>query len=401
MERPRQAVILAGGRGERLRPLTDTRPKPIIEFHGKPFLGYLLELLRIQGFERVLLLLGYRAEAIQAYCGDGSRWGLTVECSVSAVEHDTGMRLRLAADRLDPIFLFLYCDNYWPMPFDRMWARYLAAGAPALLTVYRNRDRYSRDNVRVDGEGVIVTYDKTRTAPGLSGVEMGFGIFRREVLSLLPEGNVSFEREVYPHLAAGRELAAFVTDHRYYSVSSHERLPLTEQFLKRRPAVILDRDGVLNVRPPKAQYVRSWADWRWLPGALEALRLFTEADFRVIVVSNQAGIARGAMTEADVAAIHAQMQHEAQDAGGRIDAIYYCPHGWDAGCDCRKPKPGMLYQAQREFHLDLSRTPFIGDDERDGQAAEAAGCPWMQVDGQRTLLDAARERVGSVSGVHI
>ena len=390
MERPRQAVVLAGGRGRRLSPLTDTRPKPMLEFHGRPFLSYLLELLREQGFERVLLLLGYRAEAVQAYCGDGSRWNLSIDYVVSDVEDDTGRRLQRALPRLEPAFLLMYCDNYWPMRFDAMWQRYVATGAEALLTVYNNRDRVTRDNVQVDQNGYIVVYDKERRMGNLQGVEIGFGIFRRETVERLPEDNVSFERVVYPQLAAARTLQAFVIGHRYYSLSSHERLPLTEQFLARRPAVILDRDGVLNTRPPRGEYVRSWGEWRWLPGTLEALRTLKEAGYRIIVVSNQAGVARGAMTLADVEVIHDRIREEVRGSGGEIDAIFYCPHGWDDGCECRKPKPGMLFQAQREFHLDLSRTLLIGDDERDGQAADAAGCPWTLVTEDRTLLDVVR-----------
>ena len=392
--RPTQAVILAGGRGARLRPLTDTRPKPMIEFHGKPFLAYLVELLRTQGFKRVLLLLGYLPEVIQAHFGDGHQWEMQIDYAVSAVEDDTGRRLKLAASRIDPTFLFLYCDNYWPMPFEAMWRRYLALDVPAMLTVYRNADRYTRDNVRLEADGRIAVYDKDRAAQGLGGVDIGFGVFRREVVERLPEGNVGFERVAYPALAAAGQLGAFVTDHRYYSVSSHERLPMTEQFLARTPAVIVDRDGVLNQKPPRAEYVRSWRDWEWLPGAVEALRRFTEAGYRIIVVSNQAGIARGAMTEADLSAIHARMRADVESVGGRINAIYHCPHGWDDGCACRKPKPGMLHAAQRDFHLDLSRTYFLGDDERDGQAAEAAGCPWRLVDGSRSLLAVAQELLG-------
>lgn len=389
VQRPTQAVILAGGRGSRLRPLTDSRPKPMIEFQGKPFLGHLLELVREQGFKRVLLLLGYLPQAIQAYCGDGSRWGLAIESTVSAVEDDTGRRLKLAASRLDPTFFLFYCDNYWPLPCAKIWQRYLATGAEAMLTVYDNRDQYTKNNVQLDEAGRILTYDKDRTQRGLSGVEIGYAVLRRAHVESLPQTNCCFEREVYPRLAAEQKLWAFVTGHRYYSISSHERLPMTEEFFARRPALIVDRDGVLNARPPRAAYVRSWAEWRWLPGALEALRLFNEAGFRVLVVSNQAGIARGAMTQADVEAIHAQMKHEVQEAGGRIDAIYYCPHGWDSSCACRKPKPGMLFQAQRDFHLDLSRTYFLGDDERDGQAADAAGCLWMPVSDNHSLMEAA------------
>jgi D-glycero-D-manno-heptose 1,7-bisphosphate phosphatase len=128
---------------------------------------------------------------------------------------------------------------------------------------------------------------------------------------------------------------------------------------------------------------------------LDALRRLREAGYRVIVVSNQAGIARGAMTEADLATIHAHMKADVEAAGGRLEAIYYCPHGWDDGCDCRKPKPGMLYAAQRDGDLDLSRTTVIGDDERDGQAAEAAGCPWILVSLHRSLLDVTCELLSS------
>jgi histidinol-phosphate phosphatase family protein len=117
----------------------------------------------------------------------------------------------------------------------------------------------------------------------------------------------------------------------------------------------------------------------------------------VIVVTNQAGIARGFMTADDLANLHARMKQEAADAGGGIDAIYHCPHSWDSPCDCRKPKPGMLFQAQRDFHLDLSRTLFIGDDERDEQAAKAAGCRPLLIDQERSLLDVVRNMVSSES----
>jgi histidinol-phosphate phosphatase family protein len=387
LSRPTQAVILAGGRGTRLRPLTDTRPKPMIEFHRKPFLEYLIEMVRDQGFQRFLILLGYLPDVIQDYFGDGSRWGVEIEYAVSAPEDDTGRRLKLAEPRIDPVFLLMYSDNYWPMPFDEMWQKFVSSGTSALVTVYRNNDQYTRDNLRVDEVGYIETYDKSRTAPNLHGVDIGFMILKRPVLNLLPNGNVSFENTVYPQLVAQRQLQAYITEHRYYSVGTHERLPLTKEFLAHRPAVLLDRDGVLNRKMPRAQYVCSWADWEWLPGAREALRLFKDAGYRVIVISNQAGIARGAMTEAILLDIHERMKQEVREASGEINAIYYCPHDWDEGCECRKPRPGMFFQAQRDLSLDLSRTYFIGDDERDVQAADAAGCPWALVSEDVSLLD--------------
>ncbi|MDE2977410.1 MAG: sugar phosphate nucleotidyltransferase, partial [Acidobacteriota bacterium] len=118
--RPTQAVILAGGRGTRLAPLTDTLPKALIPFHGKPFLGHVIEMLRGQGFERVLLLLGYRAEAMIDHFGDGSAYGVGISHRVTAPDDLTAHRVKDAADQLDDRFLLLYCDNYWPMQFDRM-----------------------------------------------------------------------------------------------------------------------------------------------------------------------------------------------------------------------------------------------------------------------------------------
>jgi histidinol-phosphate phosphatase family protein len=387
-ERPRQAVILAGGRGTRMRPVTDTRPKPMVEFHGRPFLEYVVEMLREHGFERVLMLLGYLPEVIQDHFRDGSSFGVEVDYSVTAPDELTVSRVQAARDRIEDSFLLLYCDIYWPMRMDDMWRRFRELEVPAMVTVYANRDGYrpGKDSVLVE-DGHVRAFDKTKSVAGLQGVEISYAILTRPVLAMLPAEDELFELALYPQLARRGELGAYVTEHRYYGVGSLERLDDTDRFLARRPTVILDRDGTLNRRPPRAHYITRPNDFDWLPGSLEALRLLNERGYRVVVVSNQAGIGRGAMTEADLAAIHRKMLDEAEQAGGRVDAVYHCPHDWDDACDCRKPAPGMLFRAQREFDLDLTRTPFIGDDERDAQAADAAGCPARLVSDEVSLLD--------------
>jgi len=382
--RPRQAVILAGGRGTRLAPLTDTMPKPMVPFHGRPFLDYLLELLAGQGFQRALVLTGYLGDQIAGHFGSSAH-GLELSYAHSPVEDDTGARLRKAIDRIDDCFLLLYCDNYWPINFDAMWQQFCRQPVDVQITVYANTDGFTRDNLRVQSDGLVDLYDKSRTADGLAGVDIGFAIVRRTVVEQLPEANCSFEQETYPRLAAAGRLGAFVTAHRYYSVGNVERLPVTEAFLARTPAILLDRDGVLNERPSQGTYVTTPADWRWKSDARPALRRLHEAGYRCVVITNQAGIARGMLSEQDLSAIHTRLCLEAEEAGGRIAAIYHCPHHWDDGCACRKPKPGMLLQAQREHHLDLSRTWFIGDDERDGEAAAAAGCLFGMVDDDHDL----------------
>jgi histidinol-phosphate phosphatase family protein len=385
-DRPTQAVILAGGRGTRMRPITDDRPKPMVPVLGRPFLEYQIEQLRSQGFERVLLLLGYLPEVVQEYFGDGRRWGVRIEYSITDPERLTSSRVATARRLIDPCFLLLYCDNYWPMQMDRLWTRFREAGRPGLITVYGNKDGYSRGSVLLDDDGHVRLFDRLRSAACLREVEISYAILTDLCLSLLPETDMLFEEAIYTPLAQQGRLTAYVSDHRYYSVGSPERLPATEAFLRRAPGVILDRDGVLNCKPPQADYVRSWSDWQWCEGSLEALRLLREAGYRCVIASNQAGIGRGVMSEADLTAVHDRMKQEIDQAGGQIDGVYSCPHTWDQGCECRKPMPGLLYQAQRDLHLDLTRTPFIGDDERDAATAAAAGCPFYRVTQTRSLL---------------
>lgn len=387
-----QAVILAGGLGTRLRPLTLDTPKPMVLINGKPFLEYLIDMLKAQGFTKVLLLLGYLAEKVEDYFKDGSDFGIKIEYSVSDVENDTGKRLKIAEEKIDPQFFLLYCDNYLPLNFTKMWQSYLSKDISAQITVYSNLDNYTKSNVIVDEQGYITSYDKTRQKENLQGVDLGFAIMKKEVLNYIPEGeNISFEQVVYSKLIKEHKLGAYVTHHRYYSIGSLMRLESTEKFFKQKKTIFLDRDGVLNQKAPKAQYVKNWDEWHWLPGAIEAISLLNKKNYQVLIITNQAGIGRNEMSDGDLESLHNRMFQDIEQAGGKIEKIYHCPHDWEEGCVCRKPRPGLLFQAQKEYDLDLSQIYFIGDDERDAQAAESAGCKSILVDKDKNLLNIVKE----------
>jgi D-glycero-D-manno-heptose 1,7-bisphosphate phosphatase len=283
--------------------------------------------------------------------------------------------------------MLLYCDNYWPIDFEKMWEKYTKSNAMALVTVYKNNDNYTKNNLRIGDEDLIEVYDKTRNEPNLKGVDIGFFILRNELIDLIPEGNFNFEKIIIPKLIIDRQIIAYPTEHRYYSVGSHERLKLTEEFLENRKFIILDRDGVINKKAPKSTYVTKWLEWEWIKGSKEAIVKLKKAGFKIIIVTNQAGIARGIMTSADLELIHTKMILELKEFGGGIDKIYYCPHSWNDNCECRKPKPGMLFEAQREFHLNLNNTWFVGDDERDELAGKAAGMKTFLINGDNGLLN--------------
>ena len=197
----------------------------------------------------------------------------------------------------------------------------------------------------------------------------------------------SADGALYGPLIERRALAAYQTEHRFYRIGPTDRLAMTRTFLAREPAIIIDCDGVLNRRPSPPGYLRSLNDFEWLPGSLEALRAFREADYRVIVVC----LARGQAAVRDLEAIHDLLRRGAHAAGGSIDAIYQCPHDWQAGCDCRKPRPGLLFQAQRDFALDLTRTVVLGADEDTMRAAAAAGARGQVVTPDVSLLTVARD----------
>jgi len=137
-------------------------------------------------------------------------------------------------------------------------------------------------------------------------------------------------------------------------------------------AIILDRDGVINFESDA--FIKSPDEWRPIPGSLEAIVRFHRAGWKVLVATNQSGLARGLFDDKTLAAIHAKMHRAVQDAGGWIDDLAFCPHGPDSDCPCRKPKPGLLLHLAHKWRLDLNTVPCVGDSLRDLQAAQAVGC---------------------------
>ncbi len=150
--------------------------------------------------------------------------------------------------------------------------------------------------------------------------------------------------------------------------------------------VILDRDGVIN--HDSAQFIKSPDEWKPLPGSLEAIATLNQAGFRVVVATNQSGIGRGLFEMGTLNAIHDKMHRTLAQHGGRIEALFYCPHTAETHCACRKPKPGMLQEIGRRFGVDLAGVPSVGDSLRDLQASAAVGARPILVltgKGEKTL----------------
>ncbi|MCE9584785.1 MAG: HAD-IIIA family hydrolase [Planctomycetes bacterium] len=160
-----------------------------------------------------------------------------------------------------------------------------------------------------------------------------------------------------------------------------------------RPAVFLDRDGVLCEDRP--DYVKSWAEWRWIPGALEGAAALAKAGRALVVVSNQACVRKGIVSRDTLDGILARMRADLEAAGAPLAGIYVCPHGDEDRCDCRKPKPGLLLAAAHDLNLDLGASTLVGDALRDREAALAAGSRFVLVlSGQGTRWAAEAKKLG-------
>ena len=152
--------------------------------------------------------------------------------------------------------------------------------------------------------------------------------------------------------------------------------------------VILDRDGVIN--EDSDQFIKNTTEWKPIPGSLDAIAKLNHAGYRVVVASNQSGIGRGLLDMGALKAINDRMYRSLAQVGGRIDALFYCPHAAEANCECRKPKPGMFLDIAQRFNVDLAGVPSIGDSLRDLQAAATAGAkPMLVLTGKGRKTEAA------------
>jgi D-glycero-D-manno-heptose 1,7-bisphosphate phosphatase len=376
---PTQAVILCGGLGTRLRPLTDNLPKPMAPVNGRPFLAYLIDQLREQGLERILLLTGYRGDMIREAFGSGSKLGVQIEYSEGPAEWETGRRVWEARSCLDPRFVLLYSDNFAQFDLKRLLAAHARRPAPLTL-VLRSK---ARGNIRLGGDGAVELYDSSRNAAGLDYVEIGYMLVDREpVLAELDHPDVSFSRVIASLTAQGR-VSALASADAYHSISDHDRLRLMESYLAAKRVLLIDRDGTINQRAPKGEYVTAWEHFHWIDDTVDAMAALARRGFSFVIISNQAGIARGMQDPAMVDDINRRMVAALAARGIPVLGVYVCPHHWDDGCECRKPAPGLFFRASREHLLRMDRTAYVGDDVRDCQAAFNAGCLSIMVGPER------------------
>ena len=226
-------AILAGGLATRLRPLTETIPKALVEINGEPFLAHQLRLLRRSGIERVVLCAAYRGEQIREYAGDGRAFGLHIEYSFDGPKLlGTAGAIRRALTLLGDKFFVLYGDSYLPCDYAAIERTFRASKLAALMTIFPNSDRWDTSNVEFSG-GRIRAYDKVNRTAAMRHIDYGLGVFRRDVFESLPEGQPADLAAVYQDLVRRRELAAYEVLTRFYEIGSPDGIRELSEFLAR------------------------------------------------------------------------------------------------------------------------------------------------------------------------
>jgi len=229
-------AILAGGLATRLRPITETIPKSLVDVCGEPFIAHQLRMLRARGVEDVVLCVGYRGEQIEQAVGAGSAFGLRVRYSFDGERLlGTGGAVRRALDLLGDELFVLYGDSYLPCDYRAVLGSFRASGKLALMTVYRNDGRYDTSNVDYDA-GTIRRYDKSEPSPAMHHIDYGLGVFRREAFANVADGAGLDLAKLYQALLAKEQLAGYEVTERFYEIGSVAGLQEFRELMETRRA---------------------------------------------------------------------------------------------------------------------------------------------------------------------
>ena len=389
-----ECVVLAGGMGTRLRSVVAELPKCLAPVAGRPFLAWLLDDLRGAGFDHIILSLGYRHEAVEDWVATlPGRDSITFVVEKEPLGTGGGVRLALEQAREERVFV-LNGDTYFGVDFRAMQSFHQQSDAKATLALKPMRDFDRYGEVLCDEDGSVTAFrEKQPCAAGL--INGGIYLLRRDALRAMPE-RFSLEKDYFEPLAAAGALAGFRSDGYFIDIGIPEDYARAQRDFASgawRPypfdALLLDRDGVINVLRP-GDYVKTLDEFVFCNGALEALRLLNPLFRRIVIVSNQRGVGRGLMSEADLEAIHAWMCGRIRDAGGRIDRIYVCTATDDAD-PRRKPNTGMIDEVRADFpDIDPRHSFLVGDSDSDLLLAARAGIPAVQITQNENLLTFAQ-----------
>jgi histidinol-phosphate phosphatase family protein len=399
----KQLVILAGGKGTRLKDRLGDLPKPMIPIGGKPLLEHQVELARQYGFTDLIFLVHYRADLIEKYFADGSKWGIRIRYILEKEPLGTAGAVLAGFEQLAERFVVMYGDTMVNVDLNRLWRAHEENDAVATLLLHPNDHPLDSDLVEINTESRVIAFHNRPHVEGVwrqNLVNAGLYVLEKRALEFFhqkrnaePETILDFGKDIFPvMLQRGLKLLGYNspeyikdigTPQRYDRISAEFNAGIIARssLSVAQRAVFLDRDGTLI---PDKDCLRRPEDLELLPGVAEAIHQLNHTGWRAIIVTNQPVVAKGWCTEAELQNIHNKLETLLGREHAFLDRIYFCPHHPDKGfageradlkidCDCRKPKIGMIERAAAELNIDLNQSWLIGDTTTDLQTARNAG----------------------------
>lgn len=378
----KEAIILAGGLGTRLRDAVPDLPKCMAPVAGRPFLFYVINHLRLQGIERIIFSLGYKHEVIGAWLAEEFAT-MDYECVVEEEPLGTGGAILLASQQVkgDQVVV-ANGDTLFKVNLPELFSLHLQKEADCTLALkpMYNFDRYGV--VETDKHNTITKFHEKQFYP--EGLING-GVYILDTKPLMTGSfppKFSFEKDFLEKQAGTGRLTGLAQDQYFIDIGIPEDYTRAQTDLYQPPldlkaigpgcSLFLDRDGVINIDKP-GSYIFNAGEFVFMEGVPAVFQLFREKFSHTFVVTNQRGVGKGLMSEADLDAIHQKMLEGVNAAGGKIDAIYYCTAVYTDHPD-RKPNPGMAARARADFPgIDLSRAIMVGNNISDMQFGKNAG----------------------------
>lgn len=381
----REAIVLAGGFGTRLAHVVPDVCKPMAPVAGRPFLRFIMDQLAAAGFDRAVVADGYRREQIEDFFGSAYR-GMSIEYSPEDTPLFTGGAVKRALSRCESDWVFVLNGDTWlDIDFTAMEAAAcdVPEGVSSVIAVKRMRGFERYGTVDVDSGGTLTAFHEKRPCEeGL--INAGVYLLRGDALDNMPE-KFSLESDYFERVVGEGALYAVECSGGFIDIGVPEDYELAQTMLaplaRSWKLAMFDRDGTINV---DTGHLHEPEKLELIPSTVDIMRGYSDdPDYKVVVVTNQAGIAKGLYTEADMRRLHRCMEDELEGLGVHVDAWYFCPHHPDytGPCDCRKPAPGMLMAAMRDFDARPSDCAMYGDSAKDKEAAEVANVVFHYVKG--------------------
>lgn len=370
------SVVFCGGYGTRLGSITQKIPKPMVLVNKKPFLEHLIVQLKNLGIKKIFLLVGYKHNQIKKYFKNGKKFGLEIIYSFNEPDKETGYRLNSIRDKIKEDFLLMYADNY--SPFNLIKNYLFFKSNKSLITLSVCKKKFG--NIEFSSKDKIKYYIKRNSK--LKFVEIGYMICSKKIFNYINNENIKFSNYLVNNKITNK-LSGIEIKNNYLSISDQSRLSETRKYFSKKNIILIDRDGVLNLKNKKHRYVRNLTELKMNIKIIKILEKYPTMKY--ICISNQAGIATKELKKENLDKINKFIKNYLKRKKIRLIDYFISTDHFKSKSFFRKPNPGLFLEAAKKYKLLLDKTFYIGDDPRDIVASYNCNSKCVYVGGKKEL----------------